>query len=127
MTVIGIGVDLVSVDRITRIYKNFPDRFVERILTDNEKAQFKAKGSSMQTLAARFAAKEAVLKAIGCGIGPAAMREVEIITPSGKQPYVRLHGSASLIADNNNIGNIFITMSHEQNLACAFATALAKV
>jgi len=126
LTVIGLGVDLVSVDRITRIYDRFPERFIKRILTDEEKAQFEAKSSSMQTLAARFAAKEAVLKAIGCGIGPAAMKDVEIIAPPGKQPAVRLHRSASHIAGKKNINNIFISMSHEQNIACAFATATAQ-
>ncbi len=125
MNVKGIGVDLVSVDRITRVYDKFPERFIERILTDDEKAQFEAKGLSMQTLAARFAAKEAVLKAIGCGIGPAAMKDVEIIAPPGKQPAVRLHGLASILAGRKNINNIFISMSHEQNIACAFATATA--
>jgi len=125
LNVKGIGVDLVSVDRITRVYDKFPERFIERILTDDEKAQFEAKGLSMQTLAARFAAKEAVLKAIGCGIGPAAMKDVEIIAPPGKQPAVRLHGLASILAGRKNINNIFISMSHEQNIACAFATATA--
>lgn len=126
MTVIGIGVDLVSVDRISRIYDRFPKRFIDRIFTDQEKNQFIAKGSSVQTLSAHFAAKEAVLKTLGCGIGPAALKDVEIIAPPGKQPAVRLHGSASIIAGKKNINNIFISMSHEQNIACAFVTATAQ-
>jgi len=126
LAVKGIGVDLVSVDRITRVYDKFPQRFIERIFTKEEKAQFETKGSSMQTLAAHFAAKEAVLKAIGCGIGPAAMKDVEIIAPPGKQPAARLHGLASDLAGRKNINNIFISMSHEQNIACAFATATAQ-
>ncbi len=124
MTVKGVGVDLVSVDRITRVYNSFPEKFIKRLFTDGEKAQFEAKGSSMQTLAARFAAKEAVLKAIGCGIGPAAMKDVEIITLPGKQPTTRLHGTASLLAAKKNIKKIFVSMSHENNVACAFATAI---
>ncbi|MGM0651561.1 MAG: holo-ACP synthase [Bacillota bacterium] len=123
MTVRGIGVDLVSVDRITRVCKKFPERFINRIFTENEKKQFEARGSSMQSLASRFAAKEAVLKAIGCGIGPATMKEVEIISLSGKQPATRLHGSASFLAGKKDINNIFISMSHEKNIACAFVTA----
>ncbi len=124
MTVKGVGVDLVSVDRITRVYNSFPDRFIKRIFTDGEKAQFEAKGSSMQTLAAHFAAKEAVLKAIGCGVGPAAMKDIEIIAPPGKQPSIRLHGTASLLAGKKNIKKILVSMSHENNTACAFATAI---
>ena len=128
MTVKGVGVDLVSVDRITRVYNRFPEKLIERIFTKDEKAQLKAKGSpmSMQTLAARFAAKEAVLKAIGCGIGPAAMKDVEIIAPPGKQPAARLHGVASFLAGKKNINNVFISMSHEQNIACAVATVTAQ-
>lgn len=126
MTVKGVGVDLVSVDRITRVYDRFPERFLRRIFTDSEKIQFESKGSSMQALAAHFAAKEAVLKAIGCGIGPAAMKDVEIIAPSGKQPAARLHGSAFVLAGRKNINNIYISMSHEKNIACAFVTAITQ-
>lgn len=123
MTVKGVGVDLVSVDRITRVYKKFPERFINRIFTENEKKQFEARGSSMQSLAARFAAKEAVLKAIGCGIGPATMKDVEIISLPGKQPATRLHGAALFFASENNINIIALSFSHEQNTACAFVTA----
>jgi len=63
--IIGVGVDLVSIERIGRIYKKYPDRFLIRIFSDREVASFKEHGSSLASLAARFAAKEAVLKAIG--------------------------------------------------------------
>lgn len=77
----------------------------------------------MAALAARFAGKEAVLKAIGCGIGPAAMHEVEIITAAGCQPQVKLHGAALWLAEQKGVTEVAISMTHEPPLASAFATA----
>ncbi len=123
MDLVGIGVDMVSIERIGRVYKKHPQRFLRRILTAAEENSFRERGSSMAALAARFAAKEAVLKAIGCGIGPAAMNEVEILTTPGRQPQVRLYGTASVLAAQKGINKIAISMTHEPPLACAFATA----
>lgn len=123
--IIGVGVDLVSIDRIEKIYEKYPDHFLKRIFSDTEKESFAGKGSPMAGLAARFAAKEAVLKAIGCGIGPAALNEVEIITLPGRQPRAILHGEALRLADEKNIKDIAVSISHEPPLACAFAIAFS--
>lgn len=77
----------------------------------------------MNTLAAGFAAKEAVLKAIGCGIGPAALNEVEVIAPPGSQPGVTLYGEALRLANELNISAIAVSMTHEPPFACACAAA----
>ncbi len=126
LILIGVGVDLVSIERIKKVYDKHPRRFLRRILTVSEEDSFKEKGSTMAALAARYAAKEAALKAIGCGIGPAAMNEVEIVTSPGKQPQVQLHGTAARLADEKGITNIAISLSHEPPLACAFAAATGK-
>ncbi len=126
MTLIGVGVDLVSIERIGRVYDKYPRRFLRRILTASEEDSFRERGSSVASLAARFAAKEAVLKAIGCGIGPAAMNEVEIITAPGRQPQVKLHGTAAALAGGKGVSKIAISISHEPPLACAFATTSGK-
>jgi holo-[acyl-carrier protein] synthase len=118
---IQVGVDLVSVTRIEQILKKYPDRFTARILSDPEKIIFLAKGARTETLAAAFAAKEAVLKAIGCGIGPAALNEVEVLSTAGRQPSVMLHGTAASIARKKNITGISISMTHEPPFACAVA------
>ncbi len=119
----GVGVDLVSIERIKNIYEKYPDRFLTRIFTDKEKTIFKQKNGPPASLAACFAAKEASLKAIGCGIGPAALNEVEIITVSGEQPSVKLYGEASRLAGNKNITTITVSMTHEPPFACAIAAA----
>jgi len=120
---LGIGVDLVAIERIGKIYQKFPERFLNRILTDSEKNRFRQKKESIASLAALFAAKEASLKAIGCGIGPAALKEVEIMTANGKQPEVKLYGEALRLARGKNITGITISMTHEPPFACAVAAA----
>jgi len=118
-----VGVDLVSINRIDRILSKYPDRFIGRIFTETEKKIFIVKGARTETLAAAFAAKEAVLKALGCGIGPAALVEVEVLSLAGKQPLAKLHGAAARIAEEKNITGISISMTHEQPFACAIAAA----
>lgn len=119
--ILGVGIDLVSVERISKIYAKYPDRFLDRIFTSREQARFAEKGSPVNTLASRFAAKEAVLKAIGCGIGPAALKEVEVIETPGKQPTVRLHGCALKEAEKRLINAIALSIAHEPPFACACA------
>lgn len=121
--IIGVGVDLVSIERISRVYKKYPERFLMRIFTDREMASFKEHGSSLASLAARFAAKEAVLKAIGCGIGPAALKDVEIITSPGKQPQVKLLAAALNLAGERGINAFSLSMTHEPPFACAIVAA----
>lgn len=119
---IGVGIDLVSIERIKQVYLKYPDKFLKRIFTGGEQSRFIEKGASAQTLAAHFAAKEAVLKSIGCGIGPASLSEVEIIS-LGSEPLVRLHGEAFRLANKRNINKILISISHEPPFAAAMAAA----
>ena len=121
---VGIGVDLVSINRIAKIYLKYPERFLSRLFNEKEKETFLKGNKSTASLAARFAGKEAVLKALGCGIGPAALKEVEIITRTGSQPQVRLHGEALKQAKIKAVTEIAITMTHEPPFACAFAAAV---
>ncbi|MEW5786136.1 MAG: holo-ACP synthase, partial [Bacillota bacterium] len=86
--ILGVGVDLVSIKRLEQAYRRRPERFLRRIFSAAELALFMERPFPLPSLAARFAAKEAVLKAIGCGIGPAAMREVEIQAARGRPPPV---------------------------------------
>jgi holo-[acyl-carrier protein] synthase len=121
--IIGVGIDLVSIERISRVYKKYPERFLMRLFSDRELASFKEHGSNFASLAARFAAKEAVLKAIGCGIGPAALNEVEIITSPGQQPQVKLLAKTLDLAGERGINAFSLSMTHEPPFACAIAAA----
>ncbi len=120
---IGVGVDLVAIERIKKILNRFPVRFLDRIFTEREKQNFLDHKNSAASLAARYAAKEASLKAIGCGIGPASLKEVEITTIPGKEPAVELHGEALRLARDKKITAVAVSLTHEPPFACAVAAA----
>ncbi len=119
----GIGVDLVSIERIRRIYEHHPDKFLQRVFAAGEIRELTQAPLSPASLAARFAAKEAVLKAIGCGIGPAGLSEVEIIRKSKQKPTVKLHGEAQRLATEQGISGFELSLTHEPPFACAVAAA----
>lgn len=123
---LGVGVDLVSIERIRGIYEKYPNRFLDRIFTAREKKNYLEHNPSAASLAARFAAKEAALKAIGCGIGPAALKEVEIVTAPGKQPLVKLSGEAYRLARVNHYTAITVSLTHEPPFAGAVAAAYSE-
>jgi len=123
----GVGVDLVSIGRIERAYRRRPRRFCRRLFSTAELALLMPRCPLFPAMAARFAAKEAVLKAMGCGIGPAAWREVEIIAARGKQPQVRLSGKAAALAARDGITGFALSMTHEPPFAGAIAVAYRRV
>lgn len=120
----GIGIDLVSIERIKNIYNRYPDKFLKRILNENEIKSFIERGNPVISLAGYFAAKEAVLKALGCGIGPASLKNVEIVARTGKRSSVTLHGDALQIAVKKEIHDFQVSISHEPPFACAVAVAI---
>ena len=124
--IIGVGVDLIAIKRIEKAYRRRPERFLARIFTAAELALFAQRPSIIPAAAARFAGKEAVLKAIGCGIGPAAMRDVEILAPPGLKPQVRLSGAAVRLAEERGITGIELSLTHEPPFAGAIAVAYKK-
>ncbi|NMA91873.1 MAG: holo-ACP synthase [Firmicutes bacterium] len=119
----GTGVDLISIRRIEQVYRRHPRRFLRKIFTTRERGFIIKKSYPAAAMAARFAAKEAVLKAIGCGIGPAGLGEVEVLSSPGGQPRVKLHGRAALEARRRGISRIEISLTHDPPFACAIAIA----
>ncbi len=119
----GIGVDLVSIERVGRIYKRYPEKFLQRVFAAGEIREMAQIPLSPASMAARFAAKEAVLKAIGCGIGLARLSEVEIIRKAKQKPTVQLHGEAYRLATEQGISVIELSLTHEPPFACAVAAA----
>jgi len=119
----GVGVDLVSIERIRRIHERYPEKFMQRVFAAAEIRELTEDPLSPASLAARFAAKEAVLKAIGCGIGPAGLAEVEIIRNDQHKPTIKLHGEAQRLATERGISGIELSLTHEPPFACAVAAA----
>ncbi len=125
--IVGIGIDLVDAGRIKRLHNRFPSRFIERVYTEAEKKYASSPEGDFgwSKLATRFAAKEATLKALGSGIGPAGLKEVEVVARQGEAPQIRLHGRAAQIAAEKNIMEVKITLTREGGFACAHAIALS--
>lgn len=117
MNIIGIGVDLVEVERLSAASARHGKPFLDRIFTD---AEIVACGIRPERLAARFAAKEAVAKAFGTGIGAAmAFRDIEVVNEPSGRPRVVLHGAAAATAAERHVGEIHLSLSHTATHAIA--------
>jgi holo-[acyl-carrier protein] synthase len=121
--VIGIGTDLVELARFRTAMARTPG-LVERVFTEDERAYAELRTDPTERFAARFAAKEAVLKAMGAGIGDCALREIEVVRAESGAPSVRLHGKAATLAGERGIGSWLLTLTHTESLAQAIAVAL---
>jgi holo-[acyl-carrier protein] synthase len=121
--VIGIGVDLCEVDRMRTSLERTPGLRV-RVFTDDERTYCDRRRDPTERYAARFAAKEAVMKAMGVGIGACKWREIEVVKASSGAPSVRLHGGAARLADERGIRQWLLTMTHTHRTAEAIAVAL---
>jgi holo-[acyl-carrier protein] synthase len=123
---VRVGVDIVSVARIARVDQRRP-RFGERVFTPSELAYCRGRKRQHEHMAARFAAKEAVLKAFGTGLGE-GMRwtDLEIDRDSGGRPLVRLSGAAAAWADREGLADIDLSLSHTGELAIAHVVAVLR-
>lgn len=111
---------MIEIARIRRAIEKNP-RFAERVYTEQERRYCQRKANPWQSYAARFAAKEAVSKALGTGIGPVGLTEIEILNAPGGQPQVALHGKAKIIAEERHITRVHIGLSHSELYAIATA------
>jgi holo-[acyl-carrier protein] synthase len=111
--IVGIGIDLAEVDRIREAIKKHGQRFIERIYTEKEIAYVERKANKYERYAARFAAKEAGMKAVGTGWKRGVRwRDFEVTNlPSGR-PTLQLHGEAAKFADNLGVRNIALSITH---------------
>jgi holo-[acyl-carrier protein] synthase len=121
MTKLATGVDLVEIERLDSVIHRYGQHFLERIYTPQELTDA---GASLASLAARFAAKEAVSKALGCGIGKVAWKEIEVLRGPDRQPILYLHGEAARLAKEHDLINWSISLSHSRTHAIAFVVAV---
>ena len=122
----GVGIDLIRVGRVARACRRRPERFMKRIFTDKEIGMLLKKRNPFPSIAARFAAKEAVAKALGCGIGLISWREIEIFSDPLGKPLVFLTGKAASRAEKNGIKGVYLSMSHDGLYAAAIAAAYRR-
>ena len=115
--IIGIGTDIIEIERVRRAVEN--ENFVRRVFTETETGYCKSRGiNSAASYAARFAAKEAFFKALGTGI-VTALKEVEICNDGRGKPEIFIEGKTKILADEKCVKEIFLSLSHSREYATA--------
>ena len=113
-----LGIDIIKVDRIRAALDKFGARFSRRVLTDGERRYVRDRP---ETMAGRWAAKEAVSKVLGLGVRGIGWRDIEIERMPTGQPAVRLHGRAAARAEQLGMDRIAVSITHESDYAVAIA------
>jgi len=127
MNVYGIGTDIVECDRIAKMIDKHDEMFIKRVYTPKEIEYCAARKSATQHYAGRWAAKEAILKAMGTGWAKGvAWTDIEIRNEMGGAPKVRLGGGARELCEKKGITDILVSISHCESYATAHATALSE-
>jgi holo-[acyl-carrier protein] synthase len=118
--IVGSGIDLVEIKRIEQAANRFGARFLNRVYTSSEQAYCMRKRTFAESLAARFAAKEAAAKALGTGISMGVnWLEIEVVREPGGRPGVRFHGRAAQIANRLGVLSAALSLTHTSELAMA--------
>lgn len=118
--IVGTGIDLVEIERIKRSVERFGDRFLDRVYTASEKAYCLRKRNAAESLAARFAAKEAGAKALGTGINHGVgWLEIEVVREPGGRPSLKFHGRAREFANRLGTKSAALSITHTGSLAMA--------
>lgn len=124
MEIIGVGTDLVEVSRFRLAMQRRGERLNERLFSDEERAYAGKQKDPAKSLAARFGAKEAVMKAMGVGLWKFKLRDVEVIKAKSGAPSVALHGRAAEMAADRGIASWQLSLTHTETTALAVAIAL---
>jgi len=119
--VIVNGVDLEEIDRIGQLTSSIRDRFIKRILNPAERT---IKTMSDEHITGIFCAKEAVAKALGCGIGEVSWHEIQVLVDDYGKPIVKLSGKAAQVADSQGIRSWSLSISHTRTYAIAMVVGL---
>ena len=118
----AVGIDVIEIARVKAVLKRHPERFLHRVFTPEEVAFCRGR---VPELAARFAAKEAVMKALGTGARGLAWREIEVLPNQRGKPLVYLHGLARKRAEDIGLRAVDISLTHSHELAIAAVVGAA--
>lgn len=117
--IVGIGCDIIEIERIARAIKS--ESFIRRVFTVEEAAYCQRRGQqAAASFAARFAAKEAVLKALGTGLREGSLQEIAVDNDGLGKPLVQLSGHFAMLAKQLGVKNIQISLSHSRDFAVAY-------
>mgnify|MGYP001185096524 CR=1 FL=1 len=123
--VMGVGADIIETGRFARIADQAPGGVASRLFTAGELHGQTARGRvAAQHLASRFAAKEAVMKSLGCGMDRIQFTDIELVNDDGGRPVAVLRGSARARADELGVSEVMVSLSHTAHYVCAFAVAV---
>src|SRR2546421_9471785 len=118
--IVGSGIDIAEVPRVAKAVARFGDRFVRRVFTDGEIRYCDSKANRVERYAARFAAKEAAMKALGTGWNHGVRwRDVEVVRPRGQRPTIKFHGQAATFAEKLHAKNVALSITHTSEQALA--------
>jgi holo-[acyl-carrier protein] synthase len=118
--IVGIGVDLVRIDRIRRAVERWQERFLDRVFTPEEIAYARRRRDPAEHLAARFAAKEATLKAFGTGLTMGVRwREMEVRRARGRRPELALSGRTAALGAARGVRSLHVSLTHDGEYAMA--------
>jgi holo-[acyl-carrier protein] synthase len=120
---IGIGTDLVDLDRMRRAIDRTPG-IVTRLFTEGEQAYARQRRDPTERFGGRFAVKEATMKALGVGVGAVAFRDIEVIRAESGAPRLVLHARAAALAEARGVAGWLVTLTHTDHLAHAVVMAL---
>ena len=127
MSVLGLGIDLVEVPRIRALLEKGGDRFKQRVYTAGEIAYCDSCPDGAMNYAARFAAKEAVAKALGTGFSNGvSWKDIEVLRSEGGMPSVRLHGGAQTVAESLQVAKVLVTSIETSSASTRNTTACTK-
>lgn len=118
---VAVGVDIIEVERVRKVYEHHGERFLQRVFTEVEIRQCRGKATR---LAGRFAAKEAISKALGTGLHGVAWREMEVVQLRSGRPTVRLYGNAKHRAELLGLTAFDVSIADLQTFSIAIAVAL---
>ena len=125
MGVLGIGVDIVEIERFASSMQRSGQAFLDRHVLPDEQAYWSPQREPARCFAARFAAKEAVSKALGTGIGAQlAWRDIEIRRKDSGEPFIVLHGTGAETARGLGVSSVLLSLSHSEHYAVANAIAV---
>jgi holo-[acyl-carrier protein] synthase len=119
--ILRTGVDLIEIARIDDVVARHGSHYLERVYTT---AELEHCGKRAESLAGRFAAKEAVAKALGCGIGEVNWTDIEVLGDEQNAPVLTLHGAARKKADDLGLANWSVSISHSQSHSVAMVVAM---
>ena len=120
--VVGVGIDAVDVERFRRVLGR-RHGFAERVFTAAERAEAASRHDPVPGLAARFAAKEAVMKSLSVGLGAFDFADVEVVRGAGGAPALTVTGRAAALAEERTVGGWHISLTHTATVAMAIAVA----